>query len=106
MRIGPSERLAPPAVAAGGATAPKAEGPASGDGPSPFAKILHGLGHELDRGEAVTRGALAAHGNLGPTELLALQASVYRYSETIDIASRLVDHATSGLKTVIQGGGQ
>jgi hypothetical protein len=47
----------------------------------------------------------AAHGaaDLGPAELIALQAGVYRYSEAIDLASRLVEHATSGMKTVLQG---
>ena len=41
--------------------------------------------------------------DLGPSELLALQAGVYRYSETVDLASKLIDRATSGVKTVIQG---
>ena len=35
--------------------------------------------------------------------LIALQAGVYRYSEAVDLASRLVENATSALKTVIQG---
>jgi hypothetical protein len=32
-----------------------------------------------------------------------VQASVYRYGEVIDVASKLVDHATGSVKTVMQG---
>jgi hypothetical protein len=39
-------------------------------------------------------------------QLIALQAGVYRYSETIDLASRLLDHITGGIKSVLQGSGQ
>ena len=73
------------------------------DGPSPFARLLRGLGHEVDRGEAMVRSAIGAGGELGPTELLALQAGVYRYSEAVDLSAKLVDRAANGVKTVIQG---
>jgi hypothetical protein len=76
------------------------------DGPSPFARVLHGLGHAIGSGEATMRSAMNAAHDLGPAELMALQAGVYRYSEAIDLASRLVDHATSDIKTVLQGSGQ
>jgi hypothetical protein len=71
-----------------------------------FAQVLHGLGREIDQGEATLRTALAAmHGrDLGPDRLLALQAGVYRYSEAIDLTSRLVDRATGSVKTILQGG--
>jgi len=74
------------------------------DGPSPFARILHGLGHEVQRGETLVRGAVASAsgGELSPASLIALQAGVYRYSEVVDLAARLVDHATTALKTVVQ----
>ena len=72
--------------------------------PSPFARVLHGLGHELDRGERMVRRAIGGAGrDLGPGELLALQAGVYRYSEAVDLSAKLVDRATSGVKTVLQG---
>jgi hypothetical protein len=73
---------------------------------SPFAELLRGMGREVSRGEAVMRGALGATragGTLDAAELIALQAGVYRYSEAVDLASKLIDHATSGLKTVVQG---
>jgi hypothetical protein len=72
------------------------------DEPSPFARILRGLGREVDRGEHMVGRALHG-GDLGPGELLALQAGVYRYSEAVDLAAKLVDRATNGVKTVIQG---
>jgi hypothetical protein len=74
------------------------------EGPSPFQKVLHGLGHEVDRGETMMKRALGGGGQeLGTAELLALQAGVYRYSEAVDLAAKLVDRASSGVKTVIQG---
>ena len=51
-------------------------------------------------------GAGARNGTLGSADLLALQAGVYRYGEVVDLASRLVDRASSAVKTVIQGQGQ
>lgn len=75
------------------------------EGPSPFARILHGLGREVDRGEGMVRRAIGASGaqEMGNVELLALQAGVYRYSEAVDLSAKLVDRAASGVKTVLQG---
>lgn len=71
---------------------------------SPFARVLHGLGREVDRGEHLVRKVTSAGGqDLGPAELLALQAGVYRYSEAVDLSAKLVDRASSGVKTVLQG---
>ena len=87
-------------------TRPAAEDVKSAEGPSPFARILHGLGREVDRGESVvrraTRGATSGQ-ELGNMELLALQAGVYRYSEAVDLSAKLVDRAANGVKTVLQG---
>jgi hypothetical protein len=80
--------------------------PAATDGPSPFARLLEGLGREVQRGESLMRGALeATHTgiHIGPTELIALQAGVYRYGEAVDLASRLIDRATGSVKTIVQG---
>lgn len=77
---------------------------AEGDLSSPFARILRGLGQEVDHGEKIVRRAVDGGGkDLGPAELLALQAGVYRYSEAVDLSAKLVDRATSGVKTVLQG---
>ena len=70
---------------------------------SAFAKLVRGLGREVDRGETMLEKAIAGQKDLGPTELLALQAGVYRYTEAVDLSAKLVDRATNGVKTVIQG---
>ncbi len=65
------------------------------------------IGREVDRGETLVKravgGATAGGKDLGNVELLALQAGVYRYSEAVDLAAKLVDRAASGVKTVLQG---
>ncbi len=79
-------------------------GTGTGTGESAFAHVLRGLGREVDRGEKVVRKAIEGGAkDLGPGELLALQAGVYRYSEAVDLSAKLVDRATSGVKTVLQG---
>jgi hypothetical protein len=98
---------APVAPVATASSAPRGGNRAPGDpaaGPSPFARLLHGLGSEVQRGETLVRGAVASAsgGGLSPASLIALQAGVYRYSEVVDLAARLVDHATTALKTVVQ----
>ena len=37
-----------------------------------------------------------------PTELLALQAHVYRASQELDLAGKVVEKATGGVKQVLQ----
>ena len=72
--------------------------------PSGFANVFRSLSEEMDRGEAavhaVTRGGRTA---VSTTDLLALQAQVYRYSEAVDLAAKLVDRATNGVKTLLTG---
>jgi hypothetical protein len=104
-----SPKVSPQATRAPSHTpAPHHAAPAHGTGErSPFQRMLEGIGKEINRGERTVRGALAAGGSeLAPTDLLALQAGVYRYSEAVDLASKLVDRASSGVKTVVNGGGQ
>jgi hypothetical protein len=80
--------------------------PSSG-GVSPFARLLHGLAAEIEGGEGIVRNAVssaaAAKESPRPLELLALQEGVYRYSEALDLAARLVDRAATSVKTVLQG---
>ena len=95
-----AQPAAPPSATAAPPLDPNA------DAPSPFARLLRGLGREVTTGESQMRSAIdstkSGH-DLGPSELLALQAGVYRYTDTVDLASKLVDRATSSVKTVIQG---
>lgn len=105
MRIGegvrpprPVEPVTPPEAA----PAPPEARP--DEGPSPFARLLRGLGREVDRGERLMKRAIEGGGKeLGSGELLALQAGVYRYSEAVDLSAKLVDRASTGVKTVLQG---
>ncbi len=74
-------------------------------GSSEFGALLEGLGREVNDGESLVRTAMASARTgraLGPGELIALQAGIYRYGEAVDLASRLVDRATSAVKTVLQ----
>jgi hypothetical protein len=60
----------------------------------------------VERGERLVRSALgAARGGqaIGPAELIALQAGVYRYGESVDLVSRLVDRASTAVRSVLQG---
>jgi hypothetical protein len=73
-------------------------------GPSPFSKLLRGLGVELDRGEDLAQKAIRGgrYGGNSPEKLIALQAGIYRYSEAIDLASKLVDRGTQAVRTTLQ----
>jgi hypothetical protein len=87
-------------------SAPIRAKPETTDGPSPFARVLEGLGREIQRGESLMRSAVdpaQASASISPVGLIALQAGVYRYAEAVDLASRIVDRATGSVKTVIQG---
>jgi hypothetical protein len=108
MALGPlQERAAatPPVARLPASTGDGPQGGASG-GVSRFAAVMRGLGDEVQRGETLMRTALdagRAGRQLGTGELIALQAGVYRYGEVVDLASRLVDRATSSVKTVLDG---
>jgi hypothetical protein len=85
---------------------PESKAQAPHAGASAFAAVLQGLGRELQNGESLMRTALGAGSTgreLGTTDLIVLQAGVYRYGEVVDLASRLVDRATSSVKTVLEG---
>jgi len=73
------------------------------EGPSPFHRMLKGLGNEVERGERLVGAAMHSGRDLGAQELLVLQAGVYRYSEAVDLSAKLVDRAATGVKTIIQG---
>jgi hypothetical protein len=73
-------------------------------GSQPFASLLRGLGQELDRGEDLAQKAIhgGAHAGTSPEKLIALQAGIYRYSEAVDLASKLVDRGTQAVRTTLQ----
>jgi hypothetical protein len=88
----------PEATAPGGATVESNE-------PTRFGRLLHELGGAIDRGEALLDGAAAgAYQTLDAPTLIALQAGIYRYSEAVDLTSKLVERVTSGARTILQAG--
>lgn len=80
---------------------PKASG---GEGEGVFARAMRGLGREIDVGEARTAGASQLR-SYDTGTLIALQVGIYRYTEAVDLASKIVDRATNAVRTVLQGGG-
>lgn len=78
--------------------------PPTGSEVGAFSKVFHGLASNLEQGErTIERVRHGGSTELGATELLALQAEVYRYSEAVDLSAKLIDRATNGVKTVLQG---
>ncbi len=107
MRIGPAPGLEqPPVHAESLAKHAPAEAPPE-ERRERFRAALGGLGKEIDRGEGLVKRALGAGGggHLGAGDLIALQAGIYRYSEAVDLAAKLVDRAGSAVKTTLQGSG-
>ena len=91
----PAASGAPPGTTRGTAREPP--------GPS-FSEVLRGIGRQLERGEATLTRAVQAPGGtaMSPQALIALQASVYRYTEVVDLATKLVDRAAGAVKTTLQ----
>ncbi len=91
--------VAPSAPAAPVAAAKKPEG-------SSFKEVLSALGNEAKRGEALVERAVHGAGReISPAELIALQAGIYRYTEVVDLTSKLIDRAAQSVKTVTQSNG-
>jgi hypothetical protein len=91
--------------ALGAAVLPKANGGGGvAEGEGVFARALRGLGREIDVGEARTAGASQLR-SYDTGTLIALQVGIYRYTEAVDLASKIVDRATNAVRTVLQGGG-
>ena len=69
-----------------------------------FSKAMRGLAREIDVGEKQVASASQLH-NYDTASLIALQTGIYRYTEAVDLASKIVDRATNAVRTVLQGGG-
>ncbi|MBX3183347.1 MAG: hypothetical protein KIT72_03730 [Polyangiaceae bacterium] len=90
------------------AATPPSTAAASGPEPSErFKEALSALGSEIDRGEKLVKRSLsgAAMSGLGAGDLIALQAGIYRYSESVDLAGKLVDRAGNAVRTTLQSSG-
>jgi hypothetical protein len=79
---------------------------------APHPSVLGDVGRQLlarvARGERSVE-AMVHQGLSGraftPADLLAMQAQVYRYAQELELVSKLVDRATSTVKTVLQQNG-
>ncbi|MCP3143109.1 ATP-dependent helicase HrpB [Pyxidicoccus xibeiensis] len=63
------------------------------------------LVHSLEQGQKDLDGIIQAARSgkaFSNAELLSLQASMYRYTQELDLVSRVVEKATSGLKDVVK----
>jgi hypothetical protein len=70
-----------------------------------FSQVLGVLGSRVDQGEALMGGVAAGSwSSSDPGTLIALQAGIYRYSEVVDLAGKLVDRASTAVRTVLQAG--
>jgi hypothetical protein len=88
-----------------GAPAAGAEHGAASSGSHTFWGLLRAFGHELDRGENLAEKAIngpGGHASLSPERLIALQAGIYRYSEAVDLVTKLVDRGTQAVRTTLQ----
>ncbi len=72
---------------------------------TPVLDVLARAARELAASDrAVQRSLRRAQrgGGMDPAELLALQSGVYRYTQEVELASKLVDKASSAVKTTLQ----
>ncbi len=70
-----------------------------------FRALVEEAARSIEHGRRSLDRAIA-HGHAGRTlsqeELLALQATVYRYTQELEIASKLVDKSTAAVRTTLQ----
>lgn len=64
---------------------------------SQMVDMLQGLIGGQDKMAAIMKSALSGQ-KMGPQELLAMQAGVYRFSQELELTSKVVEKATSGIK--------
>ena len=60
------------------------------------------LDHALRALEPQRATSVAATGELDPAAALALQASIYRDAERLELASKLLDYGVGAVKTILQ----
>ncbi|MBW2462961.1 MAG: hypothetical protein JRH11_15010 [Deltaproteobacteria bacterium] len=66
-----------------------------------LAEAARSIMHGQRRLDAAVRGGRGGR-VLSNEDILSLQASVYRYTQELEIASKLVDKATSAVRTTLQ----
>jgi len=89
------ERVAVGATPAPRPTAPAP--PAAAPARAPVRRMLEGIVTTEDRIDALVQAA-ARGKTFSPAELLALQAAVFRYSQTVEVVSRVADRLVGAVK--------
>lgn len=69
---------------------------------SRFAEMLGGLTADLDTGQKLMSRVVRSGAQMSPQQLLAVQAGIYRYSETLELAAKVVDKASNAIRTTLQ----
>ena len=111
-RIAPSVLpVTPPAPSAAGAAGRfvaalrQAESPHEARHPAPAEVALRGAVSSIARGERLVEGVIQA-ARRGATfsneQLIAIQTGVYRYTQELELASKLVDKATGAVRQTLQ----
>jgi hypothetical protein len=77
--------------------------PAGESSPS-FQELAEKMGKQIDRGERLIRRVTHGGAGLDAAQLIALQAGIYRYSEALELASKVVERTADSAKTVLQSG--
>ncbi|MEZ4220279.1 MAG: hypothetical protein R3B13_05060 [Polyangiaceae bacterium] len=82
-------------------TAPAEVKPAA----EPFQQVLRRLGREVDQGERLVERAVRGGATADAGELIALQAGIYRYTEAVELCSKVVDRVGAAVRTTLQNQG-
>lgn len=93
---------APPPPIADGAHAPSATTKTPVPPTSSFSEVLRTLGERIDAGAALMTRAERVGPVVDARALIALQAGIYRYTEAVDLAAKLVDRTNNAIKTTLQ----
>lgn len=91
----------PPRPIADDPPAPAVAPERSGEPEPDFARVLRTLGARIDEGSRLM--ARVEHGGaLDARQLIALQSGIYRYTESVELAAKLVDRAGNAIRTTLQ----
>ncbi len=93
----------PPSVGLGGPTPLAGARPPTVARPDAgFAALLARVGSVVAAGEALVERAAAGPAVTDPARLIALQVGVYRYAETIELVTKVVEGASTAVRTTLQ----
>jgi hypothetical protein len=79
------------------------EGAGAVEGPA--REMLEDAARSIDRGQRMVESVIRSARNgrvFSQEELIAIQAGVYRYTQELELASKLVEKATGAVKTTLQ----